>query len=352
MTPPPRVSVVVAALVLLSPAALAASPVVEFDVTTVIACHDVTTAEFAVAHPQHKLLQATFNISSLFRRGTEKDVAQFLYRIESTGGTLRIVDHLPRTELASPVVGPIAVEKKDESTKRIGGLLGGQYPPFSQAEISGQAGTTNGLSVRYEMLPPKELLAASGTLNRERGVYFKLRPSPQTSLEGARQFVCVLRVPRSWRADCVRLDCRADGCGHASFLVGLFAAGDEEARLAVEHLVACDERLMAQLRCHPHGVVTTLFGSRLPGFAPFRAWMRPAPLDVQRQHLLQRHAQGALSDDVPAMLRCACSAFAEAEMVVRALSRQPFDVEVEPDVLLQTGHRHGPEPRPPNGDRP
>src|SRR5436189_2977143 len=78
---------------------LAGSPRVEFDVATSVACRDVTTLEFAAAFPGERLMQATFSISSLVRRGREGDLVEFFYRIESPNGTLRIVDHLPRQEL-------------------------------------------------------------------------------------------------------------------------------------------------------------------------------------------------------------------------------------------------------------
>src|SRR2546422_7722977 len=88
---------------------LAGPPRVEFDVATSVACRDVTTLEFAAAFPGERLMQATFSISSLVRRGREADLVEFFYRIESPNGTLRIIDHLPRQELTSPIVGPIAV---------------------------------------------------------------------------------------------------------------------------------------------------------------------------------------------------------------------------------------------------
>ncbi len=326
--------VVAGVFLLASSPALAGPPRVEFDVAASVACRDVTTPEFAAAFPSEKLMQATFSISSLVRRGRQNDLAEFFYRIESPGGTLRIVDHLPRQELASPFVGPIAVEKKDESTAKIGGLVTGHYPPFSNAELNAQASSTSGLSVRYEMLPPKELLAASGTLNRERGVYFKLRPSPQTSLEGAKQFVCVLRVPKGWRGDCVRIDCQAacqgaspwpmpegsGDCGAATFLVALFAAGDEEARQLMSQVVAADDRLTVAVRRHRAAVAVSIDRSEMPGYAELRRLMNPPALTAMKVRLLDRHATGKLPGDLPAEVRTAIDALPAAERAAGPLS--------------------------------
>ncbi len=326
---------VVAALFWLAASpALAGPPRVEFDVATSVACREVTTPEFAAAFPSEKLMQATFSISSLVRRGRQNDLAEFFYRIESPTGSLRIVDHLPRQELASPYVGPIAVEKKDEATAKVGGLIAGHYPPFSNGELNAQAGSTSGQSVRYEMLPPKELLAASGTLNRERGVYFKLRPSPQTSLEGAKQFICVLRVPKAWRGDCVRIDCQAAcdphsswpmmdmpaDCGAASFLVALFAAGDEEARHVMGQVVAADEQLTAAVRRNHEAIAATLDRSSVPGYAELRRMMSPPALIAMKGRLLDRQAGGKLPSDLPPELRQAIDALPAAERMARPLA--------------------------------
>ena len=44
-----------------------------------------------------------------------------------------------------------------------------------------------------------------GTIDRQHGALFKLRPSLQTSLEGVHELTLQLVVPRNWRADALRV---------------------------------------------------------------------------------------------------------------------------------------------------
>ncbi len=325
-----------ATLVSLAPDAQASGPPrVRFDVTLLIACRDVTPPEFAATRPGEKLLEAAFNISSLIECGKESDLDQFFYRIESPEHSLHIVDHLPRTEVASNVVGHIAVERHDESSAQLGGALGAAYPPFSKAEVSGQLGSKSGLQVRYEMLPPKELLAASGTLDRERGVFFKLRPSGQTSLEGAKQFVCVFRVPCGWRGDYIRITCQATGyrrglvssldakcpSGEASFLVGLYAEGDELARRVLAQSAPSEERAKLALRRHVDEVTAALHDSPIPGLARVRSMISAGTPGDLLQELTRRSLdRESPALELPSDVRHALGEFSAAKQAVHALN--------------------------------
>jgi hypothetical protein len=240
------------ALVPLAP--IAANPYVQFDVADSVSAREVSTAEFTAANPGEKLVEVAFQISSLIRQGRETDVNHFLYRIESTQRRAHVVDYLPRTQVTSPIVGPVTVESKKGRGTTLGVSINGKYDSRVSGNASAGKNKTSELRVRYEMLPPKELLAASGTINRACGVYYKLRPSKQTSLEGAREFVCVFRVPSNWRADVMTVHCEAVGlrrhsfgaadtlaiCGSADFQVAVHLQGDGEAKNAIAELFAAE----------------------------------------------------------------------------------------------------------------
>ena len=98
---PPFAMKTLAALALLAgsaavPQAEAAAPRVQFDVPLVIPCADVTSDEFIAQHPGHRLLEATFEISSLVSRGTEADLVEYIYRFVSPRSSVRVADYRDR----------------------------------------------------------------------------------------------------------------------------------------------------------------------------------------------------------------------------------------------------------------
>jgi hypothetical protein len=233
---------------LLAAPARAESPRVHFDMPFTIACRDVTPPEFAAANPSEKLVEARFEISSLLVEGSERDLAQYFIRIESPGRKLAIVDYLPKTLHESSHAGPISIQDTDETSGSIGINLSGQYEFITGAGANAGLGKKNVSCVKYDLLPPLETVAASGTLLRGSAVFFKLKSSPRNPLEGAREYGLVLRVPADWRADYVRVHCEAAGierafvssldtevkAGQRDFLVALYLEGDENARAAAE----------------------------------------------------------------------------------------------------------------------
>jgi hypothetical protein len=237
-------------------------PRVHFDMPYAIACQDVTPPEFAAANPEHRLVEAKFEISSLLLAGEERDLSQYFIRIDSPKRTLLVVDYLPKTLHESRHAGPIAHQTSEERSASIGINLAGKYEVITGAGANAGIGTKNTSCVKYDLLPPLETVAASGTLLRGAGVFFKLRATPRRPLEGASEFALVLRVPAEWRSDYVRVHCEADGvqkglvrsldetvrCGRRDFFVALYLAGDETARLQAEQLARQDaqQRLSQQ----------------------------------------------------------------------------------------------------------
>ena len=233
----------------------AAPPRVTFTASPTVECRDLTPPAFAAANPREKLIEATFRVSLLFGQGGEDQIQEVLIVIDSPQGRLRVADFEPKTESVTDIVGPIERSELNDSTKRleagIGGTLGAKYGVASaQVTPSLNAGVTEHDSVKetYKLLPPKKLLLAAGTTAGEHGVFFKLKPSTQASLEGARQFTCLFIVPRGWRGDWLRLTCTAtaesrrqfvrkvEECGRTTLDVGLYLEGDVEAKRLARQL--------------------------------------------------------------------------------------------------------------------
>ena len=243
------------AMVVAPQAARADEPVVIFDAPLSIACREVTTDEFADAHPEEKMIEATVHVSMLVTAGLADDVDHLFVAISSPPRRLRTVDFLPKTELAAELVGPVSVievAKRDKSLKAsLGGGVGFQY---GLANVSASPAASTGTSTHhstkesFQRLPPQHLLLASGTTSAGHGVFFKVKASSQTSLEGDQTFVCRFAVPHAWRGDWAKLECRAyrykkdllskkiQLCVQSNVLIGLYAAGDVEAQAAAERL--------------------------------------------------------------------------------------------------------------------
>lgn len=227
-------------------------PRVEFDASYAVGCRDVTPPEFARVHSDLKVIEAKLPISLLVREGEEKDITELMYVIKSPARRLRVADFLPKTRLGSNVADAIEVVETSENATSLDGSLSVQFRPLDAVQAMPSAGASKNhrrtLKRSYKKLPPKQLLLASGTTNHGHGVFFKLKPSSQASLEGQKEFVCLFVVPKGWTGDWISLECSATGwdrtfwtggarsCGRRSFAVGLCLEGDQEARDAAKRV--------------------------------------------------------------------------------------------------------------------
>ena len=248
-----RVQFAVLACVLVASPVLAAAPVA-FDVQPVVACHDVSTPDGIPREGTERLVEANFEISALMHDRSR--VIEYFYRVDFHD-SIKVVDYAPRTQLESRYAEKIAVEDKNEKSKSLGISINGDVATFAHGSAGADVGTKKHKIVRYALKPPMEAVTASGTLNRGHSVYFKLRSTPQHSLEGGKRFSVVLRVPADWQADYVRLRCearcqnksysgtkpQASLCAGQMFLVALHEAGNTHAKRAAERLSSAEQQL-------------------------------------------------------------------------------------------------------------
>ena len=254
-----------AAVAGLAASLLAAPPRVEFDVAPVVVCRDVSPPEFVAQNPQEKLIEARFTISNLVTQGSEADLIQQFYRLHSPG-PLRVYDFLPRTTLAAGIDGTIDVVESTERTAKLGGTLSGAFEHLLKAAVEADVGRKTTRSQTYSRLPPLESVAASGTLDRATTVYFKLKRTPRTPLEGSHEFIVMFRAPVGWRAGYLVADCRAAGwrrgpirsldeqaeCGGGRFTVALYQEGDPVARQAAHRIRSGRARAARRRRIDSH----------------------------------------------------------------------------------------------------
>jgi hypothetical protein len=234
---------------LVAAAAYAERPRVAFDMPFTVACQDVTPPAYASANPAHRLVEARLEISSLLVAGEERDLVQYFIRIDSPERSLTVIDYLPKTLHESPLAGPMSFQNTTERSASLGINLSGKYEPLAATGSAG-IGQKNTSCVKFDLLPPLESVAASGTLARGSAVFFKLKASPRHLLEGSRQYALVLRVPAAWRVEMLRVACEAEAiqrgvvsslderfvCGRREFSVALYQEGDEPARQIAEQI--------------------------------------------------------------------------------------------------------------------
>lgn len=240
----------------------AGAPPIQFDTAPTVACRDVTPKDFVKTTPHQRLMEVRIRVSALVANTERASQWQALYQLISPAASLQIMDYDPKTELATDVAGNISIDKKDETTKSLGVSVSGSFNHLLSGTGGVDLGAKNGTQVRYELKPRKSAVLAAGTIGRGTGVYFKLRPSAETSLEGERNFRLVVQVPDTWRGDILYLRCEARQIRHSSatdvksgrFIIGLYLAGDDGAMAAAERLVRYEAMLRRSGAAHNRGI--------------------------------------------------------------------------------------------------
>ena len=180
--------------------------------------------------------------------GQEKDLTHYFIRVESPQHTLAIVDYLPKT-MHEALASKMTTENSTNARSHSESISPSKYELLTLPGPSAGIGQKKTSSVKTELLPPLETVAASGTLDRGSVLFFKIKSTPRNLLEGTREYALVLRVPANWRADYIRVRCEAEGirhgmvstfdeqigCGQREFLVSLYQDGDEGARQIAEN---------------------------------------------------------------------------------------------------------------------
>lgn len=214
---------------------------VAFDIPSRVECRDVTPEKCAAVHPTMKVIEAKFRISASFVDGEEASTVDFVYMISSPDMRLKVLDFLPNTTLESSTAED-RIEVTD-STESSDALTGDARVAYSILSLGASKNLSNKKteSNHYQRVAPKHLVLASGTVNRGNGVFYKLRPSQEGSLEGAKEFVLMAIVPKKWRGDWCTVICSARAhkktavsnsitiTGIEQAHVGLYLAGDTEA---------------------------------------------------------------------------------------------------------------------------
>ena len=225
---------------------LLAAAEVSFDLPSSIECREVSPDGFGDAHPALKVIEARFRVSARMTEGSMSDVVDFYYELASHDNRLRFQDYLPNTTLESAVADDvIEITHSNENAKNAGAEAHVAYKIFTVG-ASASTATKKSECSHYKQVAAKDLVLASGTINREYGVFFRLRPSRAASLEGAKEFTFLATVPKTWRGDLCTISCTARAKkstflsnsvangGAVTARIGLYLVGDAEAASLAE----------------------------------------------------------------------------------------------------------------------
>ena len=226
-----------------------------FDFGRAIECRDVTTPEFSERYPDERVIESTIRLSVYLTSGAMSDVETIRVEIGDVDRRLKVYDFSPSTRLESEFSDDIETVKTTESSHSFEASLGGEIPCIGGSvanvtpSISGGKGGKEVVTEKQKRVAPKQAVIASGTTNEEHGVFFVLRPSPTTSLEGVHELKVQFVVPVTWRGDAVRMAVQAAGNQKVLWMsqpkvlaqkassVALYLEGDFAARRAAERLV-------------------------------------------------------------------------------------------------------------------
>jgi len=191
---------------------------VEFDFARAVECRDVTPAYPSIQLSNVRLIEVLLPVSVRFHELAMSDVEELDIEIDGTAAGLRVYDFAPCTQLASDIAHEIETTTTTKRSRSIDGTLGGNLPvpageivahvtPSINAGLSGSETATE----KINRLPPKLAVVVSGTSSEGRGVFFKIKRSSQTSLEGVHDLAVTFVAPFRWRGSNLQITCTARG---------------------------------------------------------------------------------------------------------------------------------------------
>lgn len=243
---------------------------VGFDAGYLVHCRDVTPAKSKLRNTQQRLIEAKVPVSVRMLAGHETEITDLLFEVTSPEGRIRFADFSPKTQLETSISGKIKVESSTETSRLIG--LNANIPLIYGATAAEDlsASHKNTSKESSTKLPPKNAVLVSGTMQNDHGIFFKLKPSTQSALEGIHDFTFTFVAPENWSGDWLLLNCRANGnvvsfgnrhieqCGYATGYLGLCLDHDRQAREAAERLSEVQEAIA---RAQPEEPKTTHLAS-------------------------------------------------------------------------------------------
>lgn len=236
---------------------------VAFDMPALVAARPVEDPEFEKTRPGRLLIELYIPVSTIVPNDDGLPEYQLWFQVLPLESDGQVVDFSPQTELATTLAGPVQLDEAKESTSRLGLNFNGALQ-VGKGQAVGDLSAKEKRTRRVAELPPRLLLVASGTVHRGRGVFYKFKPSSQTTLEGRRDLKLMVDVPADWQGGVWRVDAVArsvgspapESLGKGTFFIAAHMQADRAAFAAAEHYVAAERRLRRACRGATVGCTT------------------------------------------------------------------------------------------------
>ncbi|HEY4234841.1 MAG TPA: hypothetical protein VGM76_15520 [Lacipirellulaceae bacterium] len=190
---------------------------VDFDFARQASYKDVTPTDRAKQFPDERLLSVKLPISVRFAGFASGEIENLDIEVDGSTAGLRVESFCPTTQLVSDAM-TIETTTSTKNSKSLGGTLGGAIPvPIGAIvaqitpSLNANATKSNEDTEKIRRLPPKEPIVVSGTFAEGHGVFYKIKPSSQTSLEGVHELEIKFVAPATWKGGSLRVSCVARG---------------------------------------------------------------------------------------------------------------------------------------------
>ncbi|NND96085.1 MAG: hypothetical protein HKN47_02010 [Pirellulaceae bacterium] len=299
-----RLSVALTLASVVSAATFADEPVIHFDLPRTIPA--------VAAGDDPTLVVCDLRLSSLIASPSVPQIDQWLVLCQPRDRAVQIADYAPRTELASHIDGPIQIKTTAEKSKSLGLSLEGHYGNTANGSIGADSGSKQIESRQFNQIAAVQAVTASGSINRGRGVYFKLRWTSQQVLEGEKSFKLTLRVPKQWRGGLIDVTVRAQSMqrgfagwdkqvktlGGAKFVVAAHRSGDSSAAQLANEVADAEHKLRQLSQQHRITGSPQTLSTMLRHVAAKLDLDSPRPSDGWITRLLTGHADPYLDREI------------------------------------------------------
>jgi len=226
------------------------------------------------------LVSVTLHLSSMIETADAPPVSHWMVRCVPRDQSIQIVDYSPRTKTGADISTAIQIKQTAEESRTAGFSIDGAYAQVTSAHVGSDQGKKNSNSVQFDRVAPMQAVTASGTIQRGKGVYFKLRWTATQILEGEKTFRIEMKVPPQWRSGLIDVSVVAISnsnspgpwesltpwdrdpktIGRDQFVVAAYRSGDVEAASLAQTVSDAEQKLRQLSKRHTR----TTTGHSLP----------------------------------------------------------------------------------------